>query len=150
MNNSFVVRRLSLEETKPVRLDVLRRGTPSREANYDGDDEPSSVHIGAEVAGIVVATSTWLVVPWQNDESAIAVQLRGMAVSDQMQNTGVGRALIEAGVEHARSLGARYIWAKARDSAIYFYERCGFVVVGDEFVEPASGMPHHLVALDLR
>ncbi|MFM7047569.1 MAG: GNAT family N-acetyltransferase [Actinomycetota bacterium] len=150
MNNSFVVRRLSLEETKPVRLDVLRRGTPSREANYDGDDEPSSVHIGAEVAGIVVATSTWLVVPWQNDESAIAVQLRGMAVSDQMQNTGVGRALIEAGVEHARSLGARYIWAKARDSAIYFYERCGFVVVGDEFVEPASGMPHHLVVLDLR
>lgn len=150
MNNSFVVRRLSLEESKPVRLDVLRRGTPSREANYDGDDEPSSVHIGAEVAGIVVATSTWLVVPWQNDESAIAVQLRGMAVSDQMQNTGVGRALIEAGVEHARSLGARYIWAKARDSAIYFYERCGFVVVGDEFVEPASGMPHHLVVLDLR
>lgn len=150
MNNSFVVRRLSLEETKPVRLDVLRRGTPSREANYDGDDEPSSVHIGAEVAGIVVATSTWLVVPWQNDESAIAVQLRGMAVSDQMQNTGVGRALIEAGVEHARSLGARYVWAKARDSAIYFYERCGFVVVGDEFVEPASGMPHHLVVLDLR
>lgn len=150
MNNSFVVRRLSLEETKPVRLDVLRRGTPSREANYDGDDEPSSVHIGAEVAGIVVATSTWLVVPWQNDESAIAVQLRGMAVSDQMQNTGVGRALIEAGVEHARSLGARYVWAKARDSAIYFYERCGFVVVGDEFVEPASGMPHHLVVLNLR
>lgn len=150
MSSSFVVRRLSLEETKPVRLDVLRRGTPSRDANYDGDDEPTSVHIGAEVAENVVATSTWLVVPWQYDESEVAVQLRGMAVSDQMQNTGVGRALIRAGIEHARSLGARYIWAKARDSAIYFYERCGFVVVGDGFVEPASGMPHHLVVLELR
>ncbi|MFM8970326.1 MAG: GNAT family N-acetyltransferase, partial [Actinomycetota bacterium] len=72
-----------------------------------------------------------------------------MAVLDEMQNSGVGRALIDAGVAHARTLGARYVWAKARDSAIYFYERCGFTVVGEQFMEPASGMPHHLVVFEL-
>ncbi|MFM8994263.1 MAG: GNAT family N-acetyltransferase [Actinomycetota bacterium] len=149
MTNDFVVLEISLTEAKPVRLDVLRRGTPAREANYEGDDDPRTVHIGAERSGRVVATSTWLVMPWQNDIGATAVQLRGMAVLDEMQNSGVGRALIEAGVAHARTLGAHYVWAKARDSAIYFYERCGFAVVGEQFMEPASGMPHHLVVFEL-
>jgi GNAT superfamily N-acetyltransferase len=149
MTNDFTVRRISLDETKPVRLDVLRRGTPAREANYDGDHDPRTVHIGAERSGRIVATSTWLMMPWQHDIGATAVQLRGMAVLDELQNSGVGRALIDAGVAHARTLGARYVWAKARDSAIYFYERCGFTVVGEQFVEPASGMPHHLVVFEL-
>lgn len=150
MNTRYTVRPITLAETQAVRLNVLRRGTPSREANYDGDGDASTVHIGAEKDGRVVATSTWLVVPWQLDTSVSAVQLRGMAVLDDLQNSGVGRALIKAGIAHAQTIGARYVWAKARDSAIYFYERCGFSVVGDQFIEPASGMPHHLVVLELR
>ena len=146
---SYVVRQISLTEALPVRLNVLRRGTPSREANYDGDHDPHTVHIGAETAGRVVATSTWLVAAWQDDPTAVAVQLRGMAVLDEMQRSGVGRALIDAGVERACERGARYVWAKARDSAIDFYRRCGFRVVGDEFTEPASGLAHHLVVLTL-
>lgn len=147
---SFAVRRITLEEATPVRLEVLRRGTPSRDAAYDGDDEPTTLHLGAEVSGTVVATSTWLVRPWQNDATALAVQLRGMAVLDSAQNTGVGKALIDAGIVHARGIGARYVWAKARDSAMYFYERRGFSVQGEQFIEPASGVPHHLVVLDLQ
>ena len=146
----FVVRRITVQEAMPVRLDVLRRGTPSRDAAYDGDDEASALHIGAEMSGAVIATSTWLMRPWQNDSEALAVQLRGMAVLDSAQNTGVGRALIDAGVAHARGVGARYVWAKARDSALYFYDRCGFSQEGEQFIEPASGVPHHLVVLDLQ
>ncbi|MBM3816706.1 MAG: hypothetical protein FJW13_06755, partial [Actinobacteria bacterium] len=74
MTNDFTVRQISLDETKPVRLDVLRRGTPARGADYDGDHDPRTVHIGAERSGRVVATSTWLVMPWQNDIGATAVQ----------------------------------------------------------------------------
>jgi GNAT superfamily N-acetyltransferase len=87
---------------------------------------------------------------WQNDTEALAVQLRGMAVLDSAQNTGVGKALLDAGIAHARSIGARYVWAKARDSALYFYERCGFSVEGEQFIEPASGVPHHLVVLNVQ
>jgi hypothetical protein len=46
-------------------------------------------------------------------------------------------------------MSARYVWAKARDSALDFYLRCNFRVVGEQFIEPASGMPHHLVVLDM-
>lgn len=143
------IRRITITEALPIRLNVLRRGTPSQTAKYDGDDQPSTVHIGATINDRIVATSTWLVAPWPHGHSLAAVQLRGMAVLDEAQNTGVGRALIDAGVVHAKQVGASVVWAKARDSALYFYERYGFTTVGDEFLEPASGVPHHLVVLHL-
>lgn len=149
MGSAVVVQRIALEDTKAIRTEVLRRGTPSREANYDGDSNPQTVHLGAVSDGAIVATSTWLRAPWPNDSSAVAVQLRGMAVLDSFQGKGIGRLLVMEGIEHARSLDARYVWAKARDTAIAFYEGCGFVVVGEQFTEPASGLPHHLVLLDL-
>ena len=145
MPPTFAIRHITVAEALPVRLDVLRRGTPSQDAAYDGDDEPHTAHIGATIGDRVVATSTWLIRPWQNDTTAMAVQLRGMAVLDEMQNSGVGHALIDAGMTHAHSIGARYVWAKARDSALYFYERCGFHIVDEQFIEPVSGMAHHLV-----
>ncbi len=147
--SSFRVCHITLDQAKTVRLNVLRRGTPSRDATYDGDNDNDTVHIGAMIDDRVVATSTWLVASWPNDVAKSAVQLRGMAVLDEMQHSGVGQALIAAGLAHARTLSAVYLWAKARDSAIGFYERCGFMVVGDQFTEPASGLPHHLVLLHL-
>ena len=145
MSSAFTIRHITVAEALPVRLDVLRRGTPSQDATYDGDDEPHTAHIGATISNRVVATSTWLIRPWQHDTTTTAVQLRGMAVLDEMQNTGVGHALIDAGMAHAYSVGARYVWAKARDSALYFYERCGFHIVDEQFIESVSGLPHHLV-----
>ena len=148
-DQSVIVRTISLNEAMPVRLHVLRRGTPVREASYDGDADPSTVHIGAEMDGRIVATSTWLRKPWKDDPGAVAIQLRGMAVLDDSQKTGIGGKLITAGVEHAHRQAASYIWAKARDSALGFYRRCNFRIVGEQFIEEASGLPHHLVILDI-
>ena len=78
-----------------------------------------------------------------------AVQLKGMAVEDSVQSSGLGARLIEHGLEHARGLGAHIAWARARDSALYFYERRGFRVVGDGFIDGPTDMPHHIVVIDL-
>jgi hypothetical protein len=39
------------------------------------------------------------------------------------------------------------VWAKARDTALGFYLRLGWVVVGEGFVY--NGLPHHTAVLDL-
>jgi GNAT superfamily N-acetyltransferase len=83
--------------------------------------------------------------PWQEDPNAIAVQLRGMAVAVNKQSSGLGKILIDAGVAHAKSHSAIYIWAKARDAAMNFYLRNEFVVVGESFTEGVTQLPHHLV-----
>ena len=54
-----------------------------------------------------------------------------------------------AGIERARERSARYVWARARDLALNFYERHGFDVVGDQFIDDATGLGHHLVVIDL-
>ncbi len=141
----WIVERCSTVEILPLRTAVLRDGTPSRDARYDEDDMNGTVHLAVRSDGDVVATSTWITRPWPHDELAAAVQLRGMAVAKHLQGRGLGSFLLAAGVCHAKELGAKYVWARARDSALYFYDRHGFVIVGDEFIDETSGFSHHLV-----
>jgi GNAT superfamily N-acetyltransferase len=128
---------------------VLRRGTPFTHANYPEDSYPDAVHFGIVRDDDVIATSTWFTKECPKVPGVPAVQLKGMAVDDTLQGGGLGAALIEHGITHARSLGARLVWARARDSALYFYERRGFAVTGDGFMDEPTGMPHHIVTREI-
>lgn len=133
-------------EILPLRMSVLRDGTPSQDPRYPEDDLDITTHLVArDAAGRIVATSSWLTRPFPPEPDVAAVQLRGMAVDKTLQSNGVGAMLLAAGVEHARRGGASNVWARARDSALAFYERNGFAVVGDAFIDEATGMSHHLV-----
>ena len=73
--------------------------------------------------------------------------ITGLAVDPQAQGAGVGRALIEALAEEARSRGARRLTLRVfapNEVARRLYERCGFEVegvlrgefrAGDEYVD---------------
>ena len=139
------VERGSTSEVLPLRKSVLRDGTPSQDARYDEDDLEGTIHLVVRHDGEIVATSTWLVRPWPHDALAMAVQLRGMAVAKHLQGRGLGSLVLDSGVNYAKELGARYVWARARDSALYFYEHHGFATIGDEFIDEESGVGHHLV-----
>jgi predicted N-acetyltransferase YhbS len=73
------------------------------------------------------------------------VQLKGMAVDQDLQSSGIGALLLRHGIEEARRNGAQLVWARARDTALAFYERNGFRVEGDAFMDDATGMSHHMV-----
>lgn len=134
------------EEILALRMAVLRDGTPSRDPRYVEDDHDTTVHLVVrDHAGLVVATSSWLPRPFPPQPDAPALQLRGMAVDKSLQSRGVGALLLSAGIERARGLGAHNVWARARDTALAFYERNGMTVVGDAFNDDATGMSHHLV-----
>ncbi len=145
---AWTVERCSTLEILPLRLSVLRDGTPSQNPRYDEDDLDGTVHFAVrdrDNEGEIIATSTWLVRPWAQDPTAIAVQLRGMAVAKHCQGRGLGGLVLTRGIRYAQELGATYVWARARDSAIYFYELHEFTVVGAEFIDESSGVSHHLV-----
>ena len=78
-----------------------------------------------------------------------AIQLKGMAVADELQGAGLGALLIDAGLALANERGAAIAWARARDSALGFYERLGFASTGDGFVDGPTAMPHHIVVRTL-
>lgn len=151
-SSPWIVERCSTIEILPLRMSVLRDGTPSRDPCYEQDDLDGTVHLAVrdyDNEGEIIATSTWHPRPLPHDPSVPAVQLRGMAVAKHVQGRGLGGVVLRAGIDHARALGAQYVWARARDSALYFYERHGFTVVGDGFVDEATGFGHHLVVQSL-
>lgn len=149
MKHEVEIRQVSVYEILDLRMSVLRDGTPSQNPRYPEDDDVDSLHLAALHNDMVVATSTWLPRPWLNEPLVPATQLRGMAVAKGLQSSGIGGVLLRAGIERAVQSGSRFVWARARDTAIRFYEKHGFVVVGDQFIDEATGVGHHLVLLDV-
>jgi GNAT superfamily N-acetyltransferase len=77
-----------------------------------------------------------------------AWRLRGMATRPEVRGAGHGRALLTAAIQAAREGGAALLWCNARENAVPFYTRAGFVPFGERFDLPGSG-PHRRMALRL-
>jgi predicted GNAT family N-acyltransferase len=140
---------LQPQETHALRRAVLRTGTPNDEVVFDGDELESTFHLGLRVDGEVVAISTWVERPYPDRPGDRAFQIRGMATVDARRGEGLGERLLDAGIERCRRDGAALVWARARDTALAFYVRHGFVTVGLGYVDLTTGLPHHDVIRNL-
>jgi GNAT superfamily N-acetyltransferase len=77
----------------------------------------------------------------------VDLRLRQMAVKDEIQGTGIGASIIGFAENLARDKGYHKIIMHARDSAIGFYEKLGYKVIGEPFTE--VNLPHHLMEKEL-
>jgi len=71
------------------------------------------------------------------------VRLRQMAVLNNVQGKGIGRALMQFAENIARDMGYRKMTMHARQTAIGFYEKLGYQVNGDLFEEVS--IPHYIM-----
>ena len=142
---SVTVTPLALNDIMDLRVRVLRQGTPATTCNYPEDNYDDVVHLGIQIDGMVVATSTWFSKECPHVPGEPALQLKGMAVDSSRQGHGLGAELITAGITYAQSRSINLVWARARDTALGFYEKCGLSAVGDQFIDEPTGMPHHIV-----
>lgn len=141
---------LTADETHPLRRRVLRDGTPSDVVVFDGDELDSTFHLGFRTdQGDVVGVSTWLARNYPDRPADVGYQLRGMATDPTHRGTGAGAAMLLAGIDRCRDLGATLVWARARDTALGFYTRHGFATVGLGYVDLTTGLPHHDILLPL-
>jgi GNAT superfamily N-acetyltransferase len=77
------------------------------------------------------------------EEDPQTVRLRQMAVLNDLQGKGIGRALMSFAENLARDRGYRILSMHARKNAIGFYEKMGYRVAGDEFTEVT--IPHYVM-----
>lgn len=75
------------------------------------------------------------------------VQLRQMAVRDDMRLNGIGKAILEFAEYIALNNGYNILMMHARDPVLPFYQKCGYAVSGEEFSE--VGIPHHRMHKEL-
>lgn len=148
--HEWAIVELTLDQTHPLRLDVLRHDTPTKNVSFPEDGWPGTRHLGVLDGGVVVGISTWVPRPFDVMPDVAAFQLRGMATARSHQGRGVGAALLEAGCRQALDAEAELVWANARDTALAFYTAHGFAVVGEGFIDASTTqMPHHLVVRHL-
>lgn len=81
------------------------------------------------------------------EENPTTARLRQMAVLNNLQGKGVGRALMQFAENLARDRGYKVLSMHARKNAIGFYEKVGYKIKGDEFTEVT--IPHYLMEKQL-
>jgi len=90
---------------------------------------------GADIVGTVrlVVAKQWAIDSSAFTPAKTALYVLGLATAPDVRRRGVGRALMEAAKEKARSWPAQALWLDAYDhpaGAGFFYKACGFREVG--------------------
>lgn len=76
------------------------------------------------------------------------VRLRQMAVNNNLQGKGIGRALMNFAENIARDQGFKRLTMHARKTAVGFYEHLGYQISSEEFEEVT--IPHFIMEKRLR
>lgn len=114
---------------------VLRRPLGQSLHNDDTSrDHLERLFVAEENSGRVIACVMLRPLP------GAAFKLRQMAVAPEAQGTGVGRALVQVAEESVFGEGATRIEMNARAVVLPFYEKLGYTIEGDGFIE--VGIPH--------
>jgi predicted GNAT family N-acyltransferase len=124
-----------------LRNDILRKPLGLSFSDKELEEEKNNILIGAfdedEMLGCCMLT------PLDNK----CIKLRQMAVINNQQGKGVGESIIQFTENIARDKGYKVLLMHARDTAIGFYEKYGYKVIGDQFVE--VNVNHHVMVKEL-
>lgn len=120
-----------------LRLDILRKPLGLSFTEEELDKEKDDILISSfdedQMLGCCILTKI--------DDRRI--RLRQMAVQKNLQGKGIGESIISFAENIARDKGYKILMMHARDSAIGFYEKYGYVVKGDQFIEVKTN--HHVM-----
>ncbi len=143
------VEEIPAEATHDLRWRILRGSRPDATVAFPEDSRPDAFHLAVRHDDTILAVASFSTETTPHRPGRTAVRLRGMAVDGPFQQHGLGRLLVTEVVDRLRGDGIDVLWCNARDSATGFYARLGFEVVGNGFVLPESGIPHHVMLRDL-
>lgn len=133
-------------ESMELRRSVLRPNLAPGSA-LPGDDMFGVVHLGA-FDGSTLASACLVFpepCPWQPRRTAW--RLRSMATDPDRRGAGFGALVLAEAERTARSRSAEILWCLARDSAVGFYQRHGWISYGPVFDTDLG--PHQRMWVDL-
>jgi predicted GNAT family N-acyltransferase len=76
-------------------------------------------------------------------------QIYQMVVEPDYQGQGMGKRILEALLEVAIASGAERVILHARVEKIQFYQKSGFVPIGEIFPSPTTNVPHQKMQMDV-
>jgi GNAT superfamily N-acetyltransferase len=144
----IVVREVPVAAVRPLRHRVLRSGFPEQAVHTDRDDDPGTVHLAAFAGDEVIGVITMFPEAFPEEPGQTAARFRWMAIDAERRRSGTGTTLLRHAAAFARDAGLDLMWAHGRDTAQGFYDRLGFRVVGDGYLDEITGVSHHSVVIE--
>ena len=129
------------QEVVRLRDEILRKPLGLHFTPEELDGEKENLHIAAYEDDQMLGCCMLV------EEDFQTVRLRQMAVLNDLQGKGIGRALMQFAENLARDRGYKKITMHARKNAIGFYEKMGYRKQGDEFTEIT--IPHYVMEKEL-
>jgi ribosomal protein S18 acetylase RimI-like enzyme len=129
------------EEMVKLRDDILRRPLGLKFSPEELENEKHNLMMAAYEDDHILGCCMLV------EEAPQTVRLRQMAVLNDLQGKGIGKALMQFAENLARDRGYKKITMHARQNAVGFYEKMGYRRVGDSFIEIT--IPHYVMEKDL-
>jgi predicted GNAT family N-acyltransferase len=118
-----------------LRKQILRKPLGLDFSKEDLEKEKNDILIAAfeddEILGCCILTQI----------DATTVRLRQMAVKAGLQGKGIGRVMMQFAENIARDRGYKKVCMHARKTVAGFYEKLGYTIAGEEFIEVT--IPHY-------
>lgn len=142
--NNFIIKKISAEQTRPLRQSVLRPGQQQEDLVYPGDAAPESYHAGLFIDDRLIGIATVYHEAKPGESSQNTWRLRGMATMPEFQGNGYGQILLNNCIAYIVANGGKLLWCNARLKALNFYKKSGFETISDIFDIPGIG-PHYVM-----
>lgn len=143
----IIIKTIAVTDTFPLRIKILRNGV-AKDYHFVGDDAVDTFHIGAIENEKCIGIASCMKKENLLIDSKNPYQLRGMAVEPNLQHTGVGTQIVQKTIEELTHKNCDTVWCNAREGAVGFYEKLGFVIIGEKFNIPKVGL-HYLMYKNL-
>jgi len=132
-------------DTYTVRHPELRKGKPLSSCAFQGDELPSTLHLGAFLSKNLIGVASFMANSTDDNFSKQQMQLRGMAVLEAEHQKGYGAQILKEGEFILKKQGCELLWMNARIKAVGFYERLGYRKLGDAFEISEVGLHYKML-----
>ena len=130
----MTIKSISANDTFTVRQPVLRPDRPIEDCCFELDNHASSLHLGMEFNGEIIAVLSALPIKSENFPNLTSMRLRGIATLHAFQKKGLGSQLmIEVEKRLLKLKKIKLLWLNARISAKSFYQNLGYKAMGETF-----------------
>lgn len=136
------INQITSNDTQAIRHAVLRIGKPIESCVFEGDNLETTVHFGIFINENLAGISSFFKNSNPNFSETPQYQLRGMAISKQFQNKGLGEIILKYGEAFLKEKDTKIIWCNAREIAISFYKKNAYQIIGESFNIKDIGLHH--------
>lgn len=128
------VLRIKAIDTYPIRQKMLRPQGTIEDCHFRGDDDELTFHLGAFVDQKLVSVASFYFERCELfSEHPYQYKLRGMATLPEYQGQGLSQALLRTAFPVIKQNQCTLLWCNAREKAMGFYQKVGFVAHGELF-----------------